>query len=88
MKKNIMSTSVAFVATAIFLYWALVPPSYFNLLPFAIHENLFSTVTKNGEIVSSFEESTFIKLFDMVVGILVFWLVFKISRNIFGNRPA
>jgi hypothetical protein len=85
MKKNIRPILVALVATAAFLYWALVPPSYFNFLPFAIHENFFSRVTTNGEIVSTIDETTFIRAFDIVFGILIFWIIFRISRSIFRN---
>ena len=83
MMKNInpVATLVALVISGVFLYSVLTPPSIFNFLPFAIHEALFLQVTENG-VSSSIEEGTFIKIFDTVVAILLFWLIYAVVKKI------
>ena len=78
--KNLLSGLIALVITGCFLYWSLTPGCVFNLIPFAIHQSLFKTVTK-GEVVNTINEGTFIRLFDMLTGILIFGAVFRTSKK-------
>ncbi len=80
--KNLISGMIASVITGCFLYWSLTPGCIINLIPFAIHQSLFKTVT-NGEVINSINEATFIRLFDILIGILIFWAVFRISTKMY-----
>lgn len=78
---NPVAILVALVISGVFLYSVLTPPSMFNFLPFAIHEALFLKVTENG-VSSSIEESTFILVFDTIAALLLFWLVYVVTKRI------
>jgi hypothetical protein len=79
---NVIAGLIALIVSAGFLYLALTPPSMFNFLPFAIHEALFLKVTEGGEVSSSIEEGTFIKIFDIVFAGMLFWLIYKVSKSL------
>jgi hypothetical protein len=70
------------VITGCFLYWSLTPGCPINFIPFAIHQSLFKTVT-NGQVVNTINEGTFIRSFDILLGILIFWAVFRISKKMY-----
>ena len=86
MKKiNLLAALIGLAVASGFLYSALTPPGMFNFLPFAIHEALFLKVTENG-VTSSIEEGTFIKIFDTVFAILIFWGVYRITKALMNLR--
>jgi hypothetical protein len=80
MKNKIITILVAVVITAGFLYWTLIPPSIFNFIPFSIHQAFFKQVTENGEVINIVSESIFVKLFDVFVSLIVFWITYKLSK--------
>ncbi len=87
MKKiNIISALIALAVAMVFLYSVLTPPSMFNLLPFAIHEAFFMKITERGEVSSSIEEGTFIKIFDTVAAVALFWLIYKVSKSLMSLK--
>ena len=71
MKRNINAVLVGIVVAGVFLY-LIFPPSPFNFIPFAIHQSVFHGVIK---------ESTFIKLFDIGLALLVFYICFRKSKK-------
>lgn len=83
---NIIAALIAFAISIFFLLSVLTPPSYFNALPFAIHQAFFKEVTSDGEVFNTIEESTFIKVFDIIIALLIFWLVYALSKRILGIR--
>jgi len=86
MKKiNLIAALIALAVASVFLYSVLTPPSMFNFLPFAIHEALFLKVTENG-VTSTIEEGTFIKIFDTVFTVLIFWGVYRITKGLMNLR--
>lgn len=86
MKKiNLIAALIALAVASVFLYSVLTPPSMFNFLPFAIHEALFLKVTENG-VTSTIEEGKFIKIFDTVFAVLIFWGVYRITKGLMNLR--
>jgi hypothetical protein len=80
MKNKIIIVLIAVVITAGFLYWTLTPPSIFNFIPFSIHQAFFKKVTENGEVINIVSENSFIKLFDVFISLIVFWITYKLSK--------
>jgi hypothetical protein len=68
MKRNIIAALLSGIITAMFLYAVLIPPSAFNFIPFALHQAFFQ---------NSVEEASFIRVFDVIIGIILFWLLYK-----------
>lgn len=77
MNKKILPFILALGITGIFLYEVLIFPSTFNLLPYFIHESLWKG--QSGE-------STFVRIFDIICGIILFLIAYKIFVRMF--RPA
>lgn len=73
-KINFIAALISVIIAGFFLYSVLTPPSMFNFLPFAIHEAFF--------LNSSIEEGTFIKIFDIIMSVLIFWIVYLAVRKI------
>lgn len=88
---NIIAALIAFAVSIFFLISVLTPPSYFNALPFAIHQSFFKEVTSDGDVFNTIEESTFIKIFDTIVALLLFWLVYVVIKRLLSmikKNPA
>jgi len=60
----------------LFFAWIVTPPSYFNFLPYAIHESLLQ---------GSGYESEFIVVFDACTAVLLFFGLRFIVRRLAGN---
>jgi hypothetical protein len=72
MNKNIIVIISAILSLLTFLY--LIQPSiYINFLPYQIHESLFR---------GSGYESEFIKAFDFLISVLLFFVFKKIGFNL------
>ena len=73
MSRKIIPTGVALACCAAFLMLVLAPGGCaFNLLPYEIHES----VSRGGE-----NESQFIRIFDILVSIGLFFFVFWIANK-------
>jgi hypothetical protein len=71
MTKKVIPIGIALTISTIFLLLVLAPGGCaFNMLPYLIHEK----ISKGGE-----GEGQFIKGFDWVVGIAIFFVAYKIS---------
>lgn len=60
----------------VFFVWIVTPPSYFNFLPYAVHESLFQ---------GSGYEAEFILVFDACSAIVLFLGLRFIARRFAGN---
>jgi hypothetical protein len=81
MKKKIISGLIAAIVAAIFLYFIL-KPNALNFAPYLIYTNFFEQVNESGEIVSNVSEETVIVAFDLILTVILFWFVFKISSSL------
>lgn len=72
LKAKIFSILISIVVAGGFLYFVLVTPSPFNLIPFAIHDFLFQKII---------EEHVFIVGFDILVAGLIFVTIFRILEK-------
>lgn len=71
--KNMFFKWLIPIAVSLVFFWIVItPPSYFNFLPYGIHEALFRG--------SGFEKE-FIIAFDFVVALLIFFLVRYLFRK-------
>jgi hypothetical protein len=73
MIKKTISIIIATGLTTVFLFNVLIPPSIFNLIPYSIHESFW----KGGS-----GESNFIISFDILCGLLLFWIVYRIASKL------
>lgn len=72
MKKIVPLILSALLSTSVFNY-IIKPPSFFNFLPFAIHENFFRGIVG---------ERLFIIVFDLLFAILLFFVFNKVFKKI------
>ena len=63
---------VASIITTLFLYLVLSPGA-FNLIGYSIHE----AISPGGA-----NETNFIRGFDIFCGVILFWIVYKITKKI------
>ncbi len=64
---NIKAIVIASALTALLAYIILTPPSFFNFLPFAIHESLFRN--------TSIQEHQFILAFDVTCLVIFYFSI-------------
>lgn len=74
MNKKTLPLIIASSITLIFYLLALFGSSAFNILPYYIYES----ISPGGA-----NETVFIRVFDILFGVLLFWLVYKLSKALF-----
>lgn len=80
MSTKAKSLLLAFIVSTFFLLLTVFSSSSaFNFLPYLIHQSF----SPGGE-----GESEFIKVFDIVFAIVLFFISYKISKRLFGKREA
>ena len=78
MKKKVIPIAIAGVITIVFLLLVLSSKgSAFNIIPYLIHQS----ISKDGG-----GESAFIKIFDVLFGGFIFWIIYRLMSRIIGNR--
>jgi small-conductance mechanosensitive channel len=78
MRKKTISFGIALVVATVFLLLVLLPGgSEFNLLPYAIHES----ISPGGA-----GETTFIRMFDIICGILIFLIIYWLLSRLIKNK--
>jgi hypothetical protein len=85
MKKKIISGLIAVVVAVIFLY-VILKPNALNFVPHLIYTNFFERVNENGEVVSTLSEQAVIVAFDVLLTVILFWGVFRISNRLLQNN--
>jgi hypothetical protein len=70
-------TITASLITALFIYFALKPGA-FNMIGYAIYINI---IPQNSEASIKYEKA-FIYSFDIVCGILLFWIIYKLTKRV------
>jgi hypothetical protein len=79
MAKKVIPIGIALLICAVFLLLVLAPGGCaFNFLPYLIHEG----TSKDGA-----GESQFIKGFDILFGLLLFFLVYKLMKIMLLKKP-
>lgn len=77
MKGRILPIGIAGVLAGVFIFFVLFTKGcVFNLLPYMLHESI--TATGAGE-------DTFIKGFDVIFAVLIFWLIYRMIRWLMKN---
>ncbi len=74
MRKKTLPVIIASVITLVFYSLVLFGSSTFNILPYYIHES----ISPRGA-----NETVFIRVFDILFGLLLFWIVYKMSKVLF-----
>jgi hypothetical protein len=78
MNKRTKSFLLAFLVSALFMLLTVVPSSsVFNILPYMLHETF---------LPGGASESVFIIGFDIVIGILLFFVVYKLTNRQLQSR--
>ncbi len=72
MKNQTLAIVIALIIAGVFLSYALRPGA-FNLIGYSIHEAIWP---------GGANESNFIRVFDIVCGIIIFWIAYKILIRI------
>ncbi|HMG81843.1 MAG TPA: hypothetical protein VK559_02295 [Ferruginibacter sp.] len=72
MKTKAISLIIAAIATLIFLF-LVMRPGIFNMIGYLIYQS----ISPEGS-----GESVFIKSFDIICGLLLFWIVYKIAKSL------
>ena len=72
MKNKTIALIIALIITVIFLFFVLRPGA-FNMIPYFIHESIWP---------GGSGESIFIRIFDILFGLLLFGGVYKITSKI------
>lgn len=75
-RPRIVSIVIAMVCASAFLH-LILQPGIFNLIPYSIHNEFFSGYDSTGESTAVIEEGTFIKLFDVIISIIFFGVLYK-----------
>jgi uncharacterized BrkB/YihY/UPF0761 family membrane protein len=79
MRKKTIPIGIALVIAIVFLFLVLMPGgSEFNLLPYVIHEY----ISPGGG-----GETTFIRIFDIICGILIFLIIYWVLLRLLKNKP-
>jgi hypothetical protein len=68
----IVGLIISFIVAGAFLINVLTPPTWFNFIPFGIHQSLAGRIPVS--------ELVFIVIFDFAIAILLFVFVFKFIR--------
>lgn len=77
-RQTTISILIAAVCSSILLY-IILQPGIFNFLPYLIHKEFFESYNSNGDSTAMIEEGLFIKIFDVIISIIFFGIVYKIS---------
>ena len=77
MRKNVIPFFIASLGAGIFLLMTLSSSSAFNFLPYLINR----AISSDGS-----GESEFILFFDIAVGLIIFWILFRITKRAFKGR--
>jgi len=79
MAKKVIPIGIALLICAVFLLLVLAPGGCaFNFLPYLIHDGM----SKDGA-----GEGQFIKGFDILFGLLIFFLVYKLLKIMLLKKP-
>ncbi len=71
MKKYFPIIISILLSSSIFFY-LITPSSFFNFLPFAIHDNFFRNIVS---------EALFIIIFDLLCSVILFYVFYKVLKN-------
>jgi hypothetical protein len=78
MMSKILPIGIALIVSILFLSLVLAPAGCgFNLLPYEIHEG----ISRGGA-----GESTFIKIFDTVFALALFWLIYRLLKIVLPRK--
>ena len=75
MKRKAISIVVGLIIASVFLFH-VIQPGAFNLIPYSLHEYMWS---------AGMRESYFIKIFDCISAIVLFWIVYILMKRILKN---
>lgn len=73
MIKILISWFIPLIISIVFFLYVITPSSYFNFLPYQIHESLFQ---------NDKHEMEFIIAFDFIVAVLIFFVFHKLLKKI------
>lgn len=75
-RQQMISIVVAGLCASV-LFYALIQPNVLNVIPYLIHKEFFARHDSTGESLAIIKEQTFIKIFDAIISIIFFGIVYK-----------
>jgi|GEM_PF-3335668 len=76
MRNKAISILTASIVSGISLFY-IMQPGTFNMLCYTIHQFVWNFGMK---------ESTFLMVFDLICGLLLFWIIYRLMNNILKNK--